>query len=384
MRRVTAEVVAVLTEDMHPPRVERHRDVVARLQRRVGVGADLHGRASRCDRQVEVGAHRLEKRDAARDAAFLAGRPDLDVLRTQSELRLTARLDLVLELGGAEDLCGERHVDIGAAKAPASVDRLEHAGDQVHRRRSEERGDEDVRRTPVDVLWRADLLQDAVVHHCDPVAHGHRLDLIVRDVHRRDPELGVQLDQLEARLDAELRVEVGERLVHQERLGLAHDRAGQRDSLALPSRELPRKALEQVVKAQDPRSTRDRGIDLVLRLLGDLERKGNVLGHRHVRIEGVVLEHHRHVALDGIDEVHEPVSDHDLTCIGVFEAGDDAEDRALPASGRAEQDEELAVGDPERDVADRLDLAETLYQVLDQDLCHCSPCRSRREQSFTA
>ena len=61
--------------------------------------------------------------------------------------------------------------------------------------------------------------------------------------------------------------------------------------------------------------------------------------------------------------------------VGVLEAGDDAQDRALAAPGRAEQDEELAVGDLQRDVADGLDLAEALHQVLDQDLCHRLPSR---------
>src|SRR5262249_11589032 len=62
----------------------------------------------------------------------------------------------------------------------------------------------------------------------------------------------------------------------------------------------------------------------------------------------------------------------DLPGVGVLEPGDHAKDRGLAAPGWAEQHQELAVGNPEGDVADGLDLAETLHQVLDQDLCHCS------------
>ena len=90
-------------------------------------------------------------------------------------------------------------------------------------------------------------------------------------------------------------------------------------------------------------------------------------------VERVVLEHHRHVPLDGVDEVHELVADHDLAGGGVLESGDHAEDRALATPGWSEQHEEFAVLDLERNVADSLDLAEALDQMLDQDVGHVAP-----------
>ena len=77
------------------------------------------------------------------------------------------------------------------------------------------------------------LLQAAVAHHRDAVAHRHRLGLVVRDVEGRGAELLVQPRDVGAHLHAQLGVEVRQRLVHQERGGLAHDRAAQRDPLAL-------------------------------------------------------------------------------------------------------------------------------------------------------
>jgi hypothetical protein len=41
-----------------------------------------------------------------------------------------------------------------------------------------------------------------VVQHGDPVAHRHGLDLVVRDVDRRRPELALQLQDLGARRHA--------------------------------------------------------------------------------------------------------------------------------------------------------------------------------------
>jgi hypothetical protein len=56
--------------------------------------------------------------------------------------------------------------------------------------------------------------------------------------------------ELGAHAHAQLRVEVRERLVHEERLRLAHDRAAHRDALALAAGERGRLAVEQLVEAE--------------------------------------------------------------------------------------------------------------------------------------
>ena len=99
----------------------------------------------------------------------------------------------------------------------------------------------------------ADLLEDAVVHDRDPRAHRHRLDLVVGDVDDGRLEALVEAGDLGARLDAELGVEVGERLVHQEHGRLAHDRATERDALALAAGQLLRLAVEQACRAGSSR-----------------------------------------------------------------------------------------------------------------------------------
>ena len=83
-----------------------------------------------------------------------------------------------------------------------------------------------------------DLLHDAVAHDHDAVGHRHRLDLVVGDVDRRAPDALVQLEQLGAHLHPQQRVEVGERLVHEEGDRLADDGPAQRHPLPLPAGEL--------------------------------------------------------------------------------------------------------------------------------------------------
>ena len=116
----------------------------------------------------------------------------------------------------------------------------------------------------VELLRRRDLLQLALAHDGDAVAHRHRLDLVVRDVDRRHSELALDLLDVGAHLDAELGVEVRQRLVHQERLRLAHDRAAHRDALPLAARERPRLPLQERLEVEDAGRLLDAPSDLVL------------------------------------------------------------------------------------------------------------------------
>ena len=53
--------------------------------------------------------------------------------------------------------------------------------------------------------------------------------------------------------------------------------------------------------------------------------------------------------------------------VALFEAGEDAQQRRLPAAGRADDHEELALPDVERDVVDRDQCPEHLDEVADAD-----------------
>jgi len=62
-------------------------------------------------------------------------------------------------------------------------------------------------------MRRRHLLDPSVAHHRNTVGHGQRLDLIVRDDHRRLVELVEDLDDLGPHRLAELDIEAAERLV---------------------------------------------------------------------------------------------------------------------------------------------------------------------------
>ena len=96
----------------------------------------------------------------------------------------------------------------------------------------------------VDLERRADLVDLAAIHHGDAVGEAHGLGLVVRDVDRRGAGLAQHRLQLRAHLEPQQRVEIGERLVHQQHGRLDGERARHRDALALAARELGRIAVE--------------------------------------------------------------------------------------------------------------------------------------------
>ena len=129
-----------------------------------------------------------------------------------------------------------------ADREPAAV-ALEHVRD------ADEAGDELGQRALVDLGGRADLLDPAVVEDGDPVAHRERLVLVVRHVDERDADVLLDLLELDLHLLAQLQVERAERLVEQQHARAVHDRAGERDALALAAGELVRPAPADVVQA---------------------------------------------------------------------------------------------------------------------------------------
>jgi hypothetical protein len=113
---------------------------------------------------------------------------------------------------------------------------------------------------------------------------------------------------------------------------------------------------------------------LVARLLQP-EGERDVLVHAEVRVERVVLEHHRQVAVAGREVVDDLVADLDLALGDVLQPHDHPQDRRLPAARRADEDHELAVVDLQVDVGHRRRVrpGERLVDVLERDAGHVDP-----------
>ncbi len=103
----------------------------------------------------------------------------------------------------------------------------------VHRRRADERGHEQVGRVAKQRVWRVVLLQSSIAQHGHSLAEGHRLHLIVGDEYRRHSQPLMEGGQFQTHGRSQLRIQVGERLVHEEGVWLAHHGAADGHPLAL-------------------------------------------------------------------------------------------------------------------------------------------------------
>ena len=112
--------------------------------------------------------------------------------------------------------------------------------DEVDGRVSDEVRDEGVCRRIVDLQRLLILLQDTVVDEADLGGQGHSLHLVMGDVDEGRSGLHVQTLQLVAHFQTELRVQVGQRLVHEEDGGFRSQGAGDGDTLLLSAGKLCR------------------------------------------------------------------------------------------------------------------------------------------------
>ena len=83
-----------------------------------------------------------------------------------------------------------------------------------------------------------------MVHDHNLICHGHGFDLIMRHINRGDLEALMQILDFGTHLHAELGVKIGQGLIKQEHLRVAHNGAPHRHTLALAARKLAREAMQ--------------------------------------------------------------------------------------------------------------------------------------------
>ena len=265
-----------------------------------------------------------------------------------------------------------RDDDLGAVERQPVCAPVERAleGQQVHRRRADEIGDEQAGRPVIDLLRRTELLHRAAIHDGDGVGHRHRLELVMGDIDRRRTDAVVQRPGLGAHQGAELGIERAERLVHQEGLRAADDGAPQRHPLPVAAGQARHLAVEQMIDPEEPRRLFHALARLPPARPLAAQRKADILPHIHMRIEREQLEHEGDVALRGAPERHILAVEEDLAGGRQLEPGNHPERRRLAAAGRPEKAEERALGNGEAQFLHRGEVAEHLAQFFDPDLSH--------------
>src|SRR5258708_19559006 len=87
------------------------------------------------------------------------------------------------------------------------------AGEEVHRRRTNEASGEKIGGMVVEFLRTAKLLDEAAIEHGNTAAHRHGLSLVVRDIHKGCSHALVNFNDLSAHLHAHFRVHIADRLL---------------------------------------------------------------------------------------------------------------------------------------------------------------------------
>ena len=224
---------------------------------------------------------------------------------------------------------------------------------EVHLRRADEARHEQVGRVVEHFLRRADLLDEAVLHDDDAVAQGHGLGLVMGDIDKRGVDALPQLDDLGPHLIAELGVQIGQRLIHQEHGGVTDDGTADGHTLALAAGQSLGLTVQILGDVQNLRRLTYPPVDLVLGYLLQLQGEGHVPVYRHMGIQGVALEHHGDVPVLGLHVVHQLAVDVQLTAGDVLQTGDHPQGGGLAAAGGAHQHDELLVGNVQVEVLHR-------------------------------
>jgi len=176
--------------------------------------------------------------------------------------------------------------------------------------------------------------------------------LVVGYIDGGDTESGLQRRNLGARRDAELGVEVRQRLVHQEDLRGANDGAAHGDALTLAARKRLRLAVEEVFQAKQMSSLLNALLTLRLGNPSHLQCKAHVVAHGHMGVQSVVLEDHGDVTILGRQVGDVALTDPDSPGIDLLQACEHPKGGRLPAAGWSDQDHEFAVTDVQIEFVD--------------------------------
>ena len=218
----------------------------------------------------------------------------------------------------------------------------------------------------VDLVRRANLLDIALVEHGDAIGQGQCLFLVMGDVDGCDAELALHLLQLIAQLNAQFRVQIGQRLVHADDAWSGDEGAGDGDALLLTAGQLADCLFELLVGQIDlARNFPHLLVDFRLFQLFELQAERDVVVHRHRREQRVALEYDADVALlnrhmGNILLVHRHRAGDRLN-----KAGDGAQGGRFAAAGRAEEGKELPFLHVHVDIVQRLKIAEFDHNVLE-------------------
>ena len=165
-----------------------------------------------------------------------------------------------------------------------------------------------------------------------------------------DAELFLNTDNLASHSSPQVGIKIGQWFIKQKQIGFADDSSSQRDTLPLSARELTRFVLQLFTQAKHPGRLFNTVGYLGLADTGHFQREGQILCHRHMRIEGIVLKNHSYIAIARAQMVHPPRTNIYLAAVRFFQPGDKTQTGRLAASGRSQKHQQFTVAHLQGDI----------------------------------
>ena len=206
-----------------------------------------------------------------------------------------------------------------------------------------------------------------MVHNDNAVAHGERLFLVVGDVDKGDA--GTLLDALEFDLHilSQLEVERAERLVEQQHTRLAHQCTRDGDTLLLATGKTGHIAVFKAAQANQLEHFCGFALDVCAVQLFDVQTECNILRNIQVWEQRITLEYGVDLALIRRNIVQTLAVEEYIAGIRLLKAADDTQRGRFAAAGRAQQRDELAALDGQRNTAQHRRSVKFFFQVLQID-----------------
>ena len=206
---------------------------------------------------------------------------------------------------------------------------------------ADERGNKLIGRALINMLGRAHLLNHTAIHDGNAVRNRQRLFLIVSHIYRRNADLALNLLDHIAHFHPELRVQVGQRFIHQQHFRLDNDSARKGNTLLLAAGQLSGHPIGKLIDLHQFQNLIRTPVALSAWNLPGFEAVNHVITHTHMREYRIVLEYHAHIPFIGGYIVYDFVIDPDFPAFNGIEPDNHAQQSSFATPGGAQQSKEL-------------------------------------------
>ena len=131
----------------------------------------------------------------------------------------------------------------------------------------------------------------------------------------------MQFSNMQAHLNAQLGIQVGEGFIKHKHPWITHDGATDRHALALAAGKLLRFAIQQMRELQRFRHHFNLAANFIFWHFIHLQAIAHIFRYRHMRVERIGLEYHGDAAMGRNDIIHHLIANKHFTFAHLFETG---------------------------------------------------------------